>query len=74
MGRSDGFAALVRQRAAAFDRFAQWEAEHPTSLSAAVAIEAIGTLYDLMPPSARQRPVDVSGVARFHDMLRRLPR
>jgi hypothetical protein len=33
---------------------------------------AIGTLYHLLPPESRRRPVDPAGVARMPEALRRL--
>lgn len=65
-------AALVRERAACFERFAAWEDSHPARLTPAAAVAAIGSLYGLLPPASRQRPIDTSGVARLHDALRRL--
>jgi hypothetical protein len=41
-------------------------------LTPAAAIAAIGTLYELLPPESRRRPVDPSGVARMQAALRHL--
>jgi hypothetical protein len=59
----------VRERAEALGRFSAWEAAHPIRLSPGAALEAIGALYELLPPSARRRPVDPSGVMAFHQAL-----
>jgi hypothetical protein len=66
--------AAVRWRAEALQRFSRWEAENPGSLSAAQAISAIGTLYDLLPKESRSRPVDASGVLKLHRGLAVLDR
>lgn len=66
-------ADLLRARSEQLERFARWEqahAEYPATPSAAVA--AIGTLYDLLPPNARVRPVDPRGVQAMHAALSRL--
>ena len=65
---------LIRERAERFARFAAWEASHPARLTPASAVAAIGTLYQLLPPASRRRPIDTSGVARLHDALRHLTR
>ena len=67
-------ADAVRERAEAFERFALWEASHPIRLSPSAALEAIGALYDLLPPSGRERPVDPAGVMALHRTLRLLSR
>jgi hypothetical protein len=63
-------AAAVLARAAALDRFARWEAEHPARVAAAVAIGAVTALYELLPPGSRRRAPDPSGVMVFHALLR----
>jgi hypothetical protein len=65
-------AGQLRIRAQGFTRFAAWESAHPMQLTPAAAIAAIGTLYELLPPESRRRPVDPSGVLRMHAALRRL--
>jgi hypothetical protein len=65
---------MLRARAEAFARFAEWEASHGVTLTPAAAVSAIGALYLLLPPASRQRPVDTTGVACMHDALRRLSR
>jgi hypothetical protein len=72
MTRSSHLAALVRERADCFARFAAWEASHPARLPPAAAVAAIGALYQLLPPTSRRRPIDTSGVARLHAALRHL--
>jgi hypothetical protein len=74
MGDAASLASLLRIRATALARFASWESAHPMQLTPAAAVAAIGTLYELLPPESRRRPVDPSGVARMHDALRRLSR
>ena len=59
----------VRARAAALEQFAVWEASHPIRLSPGAALEAIGALYELLPPSGRRRPVDPAGVMALHATL-----
>ena len=65
-------ADLLRVRSEALARFATWEASHAIKLTPAAAIAAIGTLYRLLPPESRRRPVDPAGVARMHEALRHL--
>ena len=72
--RLHDLADLVRIRAAAFARFAEWEASHPMMLAPAAAVAAVGSIYEMLPPESRQRPVDTTGVARMHDAFRHLPR
>jgi hypothetical protein len=59
----------LRERAAAFERFAVWESSQRALTSPQQAIEAIGFLYDLLPEEARDRPVDPSGVIEMHRRL-----
>lgn len=63
----------LRARTAALERFAAWEADHPPRQSSAQALEGIGFLYELLPPEARARPVDPSGVMKLHRALALLP-
>jgi hypothetical protein len=74
MGPAARLADLLRARIEGFERFAKWEASHPANLTPAAAVASIGALYLLLPPSARQRPIDTSGVRRMHDALRHLSR
>lgn len=67
-------ADLVRERAAALARFAEWEASNPVRYSPGAALEAVGALYELLPLSGRSRAVDPSGVAALHTLLKRLDR
>jgi hypothetical protein len=64
----------VRERAEALERFAVWEAAHPIHLSPSATLEAIGALYELLPPSGRCRPVDPAGVMTLHKTLSILAR
>jgi hypothetical protein len=64
----------VRERARALSRFAEWEAAHPVRLSPSAAVEAIGALYQLLPPPSRSRAVDPSGIIALHEILKRLAR
>ena len=72
MGRTPDLAALVRQRAEALARFAEWEASHPAMMSPEAAVASIGALYELLPAASRQRQIDTAGVRRMHDALRHL--
>jgi hypothetical protein len=72
MGRTPDLAALVRQRAEALARFAEWEASHPPMMSPEAAVASIGALYELLPASSRHRQIDTAGVRRMHDALRHL--
>lgn len=47
-------------------RYARWEEENPISLSPQQAIEAVGFLYDLLPPEARNANDD----PRYHGVQR----
>jgi hypothetical protein len=67
-------ADAVRERAEAFERFAVWEVTHPIRLSPSAALEAIGALYELLPPSGRRRPVDPAGVMALRETLSILSR
>jgi hypothetical protein len=73
MASSQSLADQVRERAAALQRFADWEAAHPTRLSPSAALEAIGAIHQLLPSSARRRQVDPTGVMALHQTLSRLP-
>jgi hypothetical protein len=72
MGDPASLPALLRLRAEGLARFATWESSHVMRLTPAAAIAAIGTLYRLLPPESRRRPVDPAGVARMHEALRHL--
>jgi hypothetical protein len=74
MASPQRLADAVRERAEAFERFALWEATHPIRLSPGAALEAIGALYELLPPSARRRRVDPAGVMTLHETLSLLSR
>jgi hypothetical protein len=74
MASPQPLADQLRERAAALQRFADWEAAHPHRLSARAALEAIGAIYQLLPPSGRHRPVDPTGVMALHLALSRLAR
>ncbi len=69
-----GLAELLRTRIEGFERFAEWEAAHPSRLSPAAAVASIGALYALLPAESRQSIVDPSGVRRMHEALRHLTR
>jgi hypothetical protein len=57
------FRDLVRQRAAALDRYADWAAVHPTPLAPAGAVEAIGAALKLLHNDALERAiVEIVGV------------
>ena len=74
MASPQRLADAIRERAEALERFAAWEATHPSRLSPSAALEAIGALYEVLPPSARCRPVDPAGVMALHQTLSRLAR
>jgi hypothetical protein len=74
MTRSSALATLLRARAEALARFAEWESSHPVMLTPATAVASIGALYQLLPPAARARPIDTAGVGRMHRALRHLSR
>jgi len=74
MSDSRDWPELLRVRAEGFARFAAWEASHRPRLTPGAALAAIGSLYELLPPESRRRPLDTSGIARLHDALRRLRR
>jgi hypothetical protein len=66
--------ALLIRRERALERFAAWEALHPATTTPQAALSGIGLLYELLPPEARSRPVDTSGVHRLHRCLAVLKR
>jgi hypothetical protein len=74
MTSAERLADGVRQRARALERFAEWEATHLTARLPDAAIEAVGAVCELLPPSARRRPVDPTGVMALHRTLGRLSR
>jgi hypothetical protein len=65
-------ADLLRARTERLERFAIWSSLHPPMLTPAAAVASIGSLYQLLPPASRQRPVDTAGVARMHAVRRLL--
>lgn len=62
-------AAAMRAREAALTRFGELEQAFKLYPEPAAAIAGIGWLYELLPPSARAREVDVSGVRALHRAL-----
>jgi hypothetical protein len=64
----------VRERARALEQFAVWDAAHPSRPSPSAALDAIGTLYELLPHASRQRPPDPAGVMMLHKTLERASR
>ena len=64
----------LQERNAALGRFNAWAEVNPMRLTPAEALAAAGRLYDLLPPSARTRPVDCSGIMTLHHLLARIDR
>ncbi len=64
-------AAAIVARAAAFERFAEWEAAHPSALSPTAALAAVAGLYEMLPAESRRRAPDPSGVMTFHALMAR---
>jgi hypothetical protein len=62
-------AERIRERAAALARFAAWEEQSPARLGPEAALSGVSFLYDLLPPAARARPVDASGVVAMQRAL-----
>ncbi|GBC80783.1 hypothetical protein [Thermoanaerobaculum aquaticum] len=60
---------LLRERQAAWERYARWAAMKKSFLSPSAAVASVGFLYQLLPPESRKRPPDVRGVALMHRML-----
>jgi hypothetical protein len=60
----------IQRRLRQFHEFGAWESQHRPAVSAERALEAATSLYDLLPPASRVRPVDASGVIRLHSALR----
>jgi hypothetical protein len=56
-------------RLAAFKKFNNWEKEHPCSMNAIEAFAAIGSLYNLMPPEARNSSPDIRGIKAMQSAL-----
>jgi hypothetical protein len=61
--------SLVERRRAALERFAAWDRRQPWPRDPAVAFAGIGALWHLLPPEARDRPIDARGVAAMHRAL-----
>lgn len=60
---------LLEARLKGFEKFAEWERSNPLRPEPEVALSGTGFLYDLLPASARKRPVDASGVQEMHRRL-----
>jgi hypothetical protein len=52
----------IIQRTEAFRKYNLWESRHPMALGAEKAIEAVGAIYDLIPPEFRRKEVDITGL------------
>ena len=64
------YRAAMKERMAAWERFNEWERRQPPArLSPEVALRCVGDLYDLLPPEARDRECDPSGIMEMHRML-----
>jgi hypothetical protein len=59
----------VRAHREALERFARWQESAGWDPSPAVALSGVALLFDLLPVSSRQRPIDPSGVAALHRAL-----
>jgi hypothetical protein len=59
-------AEAIRARSAALARFTTWEYRHAPQLSAEAALAGVASLYELLPPASRSRPVDTRGVSAMH--------
>jgi hypothetical protein len=57
------------RRAEALERFARWERANPARPSPQAVLSGVGLLYELLPATARRRPVDTAGVGRLHRAL-----
>lgn len=64
-------ARLFTQRTSALERFGAWDRHRPSALAPAAALEAIGTIDDMLPEASRRRSVDTTGVVRMHSLMRR---
>lgn len=62
-----------RERAEAFGRYAEWQANHIETYQPADAVAGVAWLYELLPMDCRQRPIDIRGVAELHRCLAVLP-
>jgi len=56
-------------RFAAFKQFNVWEKAHPCSIEAREALAAIGSVYNLMPPDARNSSPDLCGIKAMQSAL-----
>jgi hypothetical protein len=56
-------------RLAAFKKFNDWEKEQACSMGASEALAAIGSLYNLMPPEARNSSPDLRGIKAMQSAL-----
>ena len=65
--------SAFRERAEAFRRYAKWQARHILTCQPADAVAGVAWLYELLPVSCRQRPIDIRGVAELHRYLAVLP-
>jgi len=69
--RNSDVRALWRRRADGLARFAEWERDHvDRDATPAARFAAASTLYEWLPPDARRRAIDPSGVVRLHRCLR----
>jgi hypothetical protein len=56
-------------RLAAFKKFNNWEKGQLCSMNAIDALAAIGSLYNLMPPEARNSSPDIQGIKAMQSAL-----
>jgi hypothetical protein len=62
-------AQAMRRRAAALRLFDRWQARQPVAMEPAVAIAAIGWIWQLLPAPSRQRDPDPRGIERMQKLL-----
>jgi|WetSurMetagenome_2_1015567.scaffolds.fasta_scaffold290351_3 hypothetical protein len=56
-------------RLAAFKKFNDWEKDQACSMDASEALAAIGSLYNLIPPEARNSSPDLRGIKAMQSAL-----
>ena len=63
---------LFSDRQKALHDFNEWEKKHPLEMSPQTAGEGLDFLYQLLPETSRQRPIDPSGIIIMHRALAHL--
>lgn len=71
--QSSGFciaqAEALRERKAAWERYARWARHRQTTLPPSEAVASVGFLYELLPPESRCRSLEYEGVRLMHRYL-----